>query len=177
MYWREWVLPTLSHYFFCNFHSFGACVMQGICGRVEALARPVVEGLGMTLWDVEYVKEGGQWYLRLFLDREGGVSINDCEAVSRAMDPILDREDPISDAYIFEVASAGAERTLKRPSDFATYLGHLVEVRTFAPRSGTKSFLGTLRAYEDGVVTIDCDGTELVFEKSDLALVRLRITL
>jgi len=150
--------------------------MRSIGELVESLARPVVEGFGLTLWDVEYVKEGGQWYLRLYLDREDGVTIEDCEAVSRAMDPILDREDPIPDAYIFEVASAGAERTLKRPSDFEAYKGHLVEVRTFKPTLGAKQFLGTLLGEEDGAVTIEVNGEELRFEKKEVALVRLRIT-
>lgn len=151
--------------------------MRSISEVVEALARPVVEGLGLILWDVEYLKEGGQWYLRLYLDREDGVSIEDCEAVSRALDPILDREDPIDDAYIFEVASAGAERTLKRPSDFAAYTGHLVELRTFKPRDGAKQFLGNLVCEENGAVTIEVDGENLRFEKNEIALVRLRITL
>lgn len=150
--------------------------MRSIGELVESLARPVVEGFGLTLWDVEYVKEGGQWYLRLYLDRDGGVTIEDCEAVSRAMDPILDREDPIPDAYIFEVASAGAERTLKRPSDFEAYKGHLVEVRTFKPIGGAKQFLGTLVGEENGAVTVEVDGETLRFEKKDVALVRLRIT-
>ncbi len=151
--------------------------MRSISEVVEALARPVVEGLGLTLWDVEYLKEGGQWYLRLYLDKEDGVSIEDCEAVSRALDPILDREDPIDDAYIFEVASAGAERTLKRPSDFAAYVGHLVELRTFKPKDGAKQFLGNLMGEENGAVTIEVDGTPITFEKNEIALVRLRITL
>lgn len=151
--------------------------MKSISEVVEALARPVVEGLGLSLWDVEYLKEGGQWYLRLYLDREGGVGIEDCEAVSRAMDPILDKEDPIDDAYIFEVASAGAERALKRPSDFAQYLGHLVELRTFTAKNGAKQFLGTLLGEENGAVTLDLDGVETRFEKNEIALVRLRITL
>ena len=150
--------------------------MRSIGELIESLARPVVEGFGLTLWDVEYVKEGGQWYLRLYLDREDGVTIEDCEAVSRAMDPILDREDPIPDAYIFEVASAGAERTLRRPSDFEAYKGHLVEVRTFKPIDGAKQFLGNLVGEESGAVTIDINGEELRFEKKDVALVRLRIT-
>ena len=150
--------------------------MRSIGELIESLARPVVEGFGLTLWDVEYVKEGGQWYLRLYLDREDGVTIEDCEAVSRAMDPILDREDPIPDAYIFEVASAGAERTLRRPSDFEAYKGHLVEVRTFKPIDGAKQFLGNLVGEESGAVTIEANGETLRFEKKDVALVRLRIT-
>ncbi|MBQ8974855.1 MAG: ribosome maturation factor RimP, partial [Oscillospiraceae bacterium] len=103
--------------------------MSKITDTVAALARPVVEQAGCELWDVEYVKEAGQWFLRVYIDKEGGVSIDDCEAVSRALDPILDESDPIETSYVFEVSSAGAERSLKRPSDFERFMGSLVEVR------------------------------------------------
>ena len=94
-----------------------------ITEQVWAFAEPVVQAHGCSLWDVEYVKEGGDWFLRLYIDKEGGVDINDCEAISRAVDPILDEKDPIPDSYSFEVCSAGLERELKRPSDFAQFLG------------------------------------------------------
>ena len=94
-----------------------------VTDRVWAFAQPVVEAHGCSLWDVEYVREGGEWFLRLYIDKDGGVNINDCEAISRDMDPILDREDPIEGSYRFEVCSAGLERPLKRPSDFEAFLG------------------------------------------------------
>lgn len=96
--------------------------MSKITEKVEALAKPVVEEAGCELWDVEYVREAGSWYLRVFIDKEGGVSIEDCERISRKLDPILDENDPIPDSYVFEVGSAGAERELKRPSDFERYM-------------------------------------------------------
>ena len=86
-------------------------------------AEPVVEGLGCKIWDVEYVREGGEWFLRIYIDKDGAVDISDCEKVSRAMDPILDEADPIPDSYNFEVCSAGCERTLKRPGDFQQFMG------------------------------------------------------
>ena len=112
--------------------------MSKLTDRVSALVRPVVEEEGCSLWDVEYVREAGTWYLRVFIDRDGGVGIDDCERISRRLDPILDEEDPIPDSYVFEVGSAGAERELKRPSDFEQFLGHEVELR-LAPGEGAEN--------------------------------------
>ena len=146
-----------------------------ITERVREFAEPVVNGLGCRLWDVEYVREGGEWYLRLYLDKEGGVTIDDCEAVSRAVDPILDEEDPIPDSYRFEVCSAGLERPLKRPSDFEEFMGSPVLVKLFSPVEGSKEYAGTLTGYRDGAVTVSRNGAERTFEKSQVALVRLRV--
>ena len=149
--------------------------MAKITDTVGALARPFVEAAGCTLWDVEYVKEAGEWFLRVYIDKEGGVSIDDCEAVSRAMDPILDEKDPIPTSYHFEVCSAGLERVLKRPSDFERFLGEPVLVKLYRPKNGQKEFPGVLKGYAGGAVTIDMNGTELTFEKPEVALVRLRV--
>ena len=118
--------------------------MSKITALVEGLARPAVEEQGCSLWDVEYVKEAGSWYLRLYIDKEGGVSIDDCEAVSRAVDPLLDEADPIQDAYTFEVSSAGADRVLKRPEHFAAFLGAEVDVKFYRAIDGQKSCTGVL---------------------------------
>lgn len=149
--------------------------MQKVCDIVLRLAEPIAEELKLSIWDVEFVKEGGQYYLRVYLDKENGVTIDDCEAFSRKLDPILDREDPISESYMFEVCSAGAERTLKKPSDFEAYIGHLVEIRTFAPRNGAREFIGTLDKYEDGNVSILIGDKTESFTKKEIALARLRI--
>ena len=146
-----------------------------IVDRVRAFAEPVVAAHGCSLWDVEYVREGGAWFLRLYIDKAGGVDISDCEAVSRAMDPILDREDPIPDSYSFEVCSAGLERVLKRPSDFAQFMGAPVLVRLYRPLDGQKELLGTLAGYEDGKVTVTVGGNDITLEKTEVALVRLRV--
>ena len=106
--------------------------MSKITEKVAALAEPVVREEGCSLWDVEYVREAGSWYLRLYIDKEGGVSIDDCERISRRMDPILDEADPIPDSYVFEVGSAGAERQLKRPGDFEQFMGSEVELKLSA---------------------------------------------
>ena len=146
-----------------------------ITDQVEAFSRPVVEELGCSLWDVEYVREGGEWFLRLYIDKEGGVDIDDCEKVSRAIDPILDEKDPIPDSYHFEVCSAGLERVLKRPRDFKQFMGSPVLVKLYTPKQGRKEFPGTLTGYEDGRVTVTVGGETVTFEKSEVAMVRLRV--
>lgn len=149
--------------------------MSKVTDRVWKLAEPVVKEQGCELWDVEYVKEAGGWYLRLYIDKTEGVSINDCEAVSRAFDPILDEEDPIPTSYVFEVSSAGAERQLKRPQDFERFIGSFVEVKLYKPVDGNKVYTGNLSAYNDGDVEIEVNGSTKSFEKAAVASVRLRI--
>ena len=149
--------------------------MAKVTDLVAQLAQPLAEAAGCSLWDVEYVKEAGTWYLRIYIDKETGVSIDDCEAVSRAVDPVLDEKDPIPESYRFEVCSAGLERQLKRPSDFERYLGEPVLVKLYRPRDGQKEFPGRLVRYEDGAVTIEMRGREVTFDKAEVALVRLRV--
>lgn len=151
--------------------------MSKITDKVTALARPIVEEEGCSLWDVEYVREAGSWYLRVFIDKEGGVSIDDCERISRRLDPILDEEDPIPDSYVFEVGSAGAERELKRPSDFEQFMGSQVEVKLYQPVKGSKAFVGTLTAYDPGKVTVTVGKETMTFEKAQTAQVRLHVTI
>ena len=151
--------------------------MSKITDKVTELAKPVVEDEGCTLWDVEYVREAGSWYLRVFIDREGGVSIDDCERISRRLDPILDETDPIPDSYIFEVGSAGAERELKRPSDFEQFMGSQVEVKLYQPVKGSKTFVGTLSGYDNGKVTVAAGKETMTFEKAQTAQVKLHVTI
>lgn len=148
--------------------------MKKVTEVVSALARPVVEEQGCSLWDVEYVREAGQWYLRVYIDKEGGVNILDCEAISRRLSDILDEADPIESSYMFEVASAGAERPLKRESDFMQFMGSPVLLKTYKPVDGRKEFSGDLAGYEDGAVTLRIGDAEQRFEKETIALVRLR---
>ena len=142
---------------------------------VAGFAKPVVEAHGCELWDVEYVREGSDYFLRIYLDKEGGVDINDCEAISRAMDPILDEKDPIKESYHFEVCSAGLERALKRPSDFVRFMGSPITVKLYRPRNGLKEIPCVLKAYEEGRVTVEAGKETITFEKSEVALVRLRV--
>ena len=146
-----------------------------ITEQVTQLVLPVVEQQGCTLWDVEYVREGSTRYLRLYIDKEGGVDISDCEAISRAADPLLDEADPIPESYCFEVCSAGIERTLKRPSDFEKFMGSPVLVKLYRPKDGLKEIPGVLSGYADGRLTVTYGAEELTFEKSEVALVRLRV--
>ncbi len=146
-----------------------------ITDQVAAFAQPIVEQHGCTLWDVEYVREGSERFLRLYIDKEGGVDITDCAAISREVDPILDEKDPIAASYHFEVCSAGLERALKRPGDFARFLGSPVMVKLYRPRNGLKEIPAILRGYEDGKVTVEAGKETITFEKSEVALVRLRV--
>lgn len=151
--------------------------MSKITETVAALARPVVESHGCTLWDVEYVKEAGNYYLRVFIDKQGGVGIDDCEAVSRELDAILDEADPVPNSYIFEVGSPGADRELKRPSDFEQFIGSDVEAKTYAPVNGQKVFVGALKAYSEGNVTITQGNNDVELKKADVAQVRLYVSI
>ena len=151
--------------------------MSRLTDRVAEIARPVVEEEGCSLWDVEYVREAGTWYLRVFIDRDGGVSIDDCERVSRRLDPILDEEDPIPDSYVFEVGSAGADRELKRPGDFEQFMGSEVEVKLYRPVDGSKHYTGTLAGYEDGAVSLSTGEKTLRFPKEQVAQVRLYVSI
>lgn len=149
--------------------------MAKVTDIAERIALPIVEQNGCTLWDVEYVKEAGTWFLRLYIDKEGGVSIDDCEAVSRAVSDALDEADPIEGSYTFEVSSAGADRVLRKPEHFAAMMGREVEVRLYRAREGRKDFAGVLAGYEDGAVLLELGGQSVRFEKQDVAQVRLYV--
>ena len=150
--------------------------MSKLTEKIQALAEPVVREEGCSLWDVEYVREAGTWYLRIYIDKEGGVGIDDCERISRRLDPILDEADPIPESYVFEVGSAGVERELKRPSDFAQFLGSEVEVRLYQPKDGRKAWVGELTGYDDGDVSIRAGKEEIRFARAQIAQVKLHVT-
>lgn len=152
--------------------------MSKITEKVSLLAKPIVEEAGCTLWDVEYLREAGTWYLRIYIDKPGGVSIDDCECISRALDPVLDAEDPIPDSYVFEVGSAGAERELKRPSDFEQFLGSEVEIKLYQPVNGAKTYVGELKAREeDGTIVIISGKKEMSFTAAQVAKVKLHVSI
>ena len=142
--------------------------------RTEAILLPILEKHGFSLWDVEYVKEGGNWYLRAYIDKPDGIGVNDCEVVSRELSDILDEEDYIEGSYILEVSSPGLGRPLKKDRDFERSMGEEVEIRTYRKIDRTKEFRGILKAYDKDSVTIEMDDSrEKTFEKSEIALVRL----
>ena len=142
---------------------------------VAEFSKPIIEANGCSLWDVEYVREGSERYLRLYIDKEGGIDITDCEKIHRAMDPILDEKDPIAESYHFEVCSAGLERPLRRASDFEKFMGSPVLVKLYRPRNGLKEIPGILKGYEEGNVTVEAGRETITFLKSEVALVRLRV--
>lgn len=143
---------------------------------VEEIARPIAEDLGLDIWDIRYLKEGSQWYLRIFIDKDGGVDINDCERMSRALDEPLDKADPIDGEYILEVSSPGIERELLKPEHFSAFIGADIMVKMIRPIDGIgKEFKGVLTSYDDGEVTItDHSGENTVtVNKKDAAYIKL----
>ena len=151
----------------------GAGNTVAVCTR---LAQPVAEELGLQLWDVRFVKEGADWYLRFFIDREGGVTIDDCEEMSRRMDKLLDEADPIACSYCLEVSSPGVERELCRPEHFEQFLGWPVKVRTIRPVDGVREFVGLLERWDGETASLEIeeeDGCRHVFSRKDVASVHL----
>ena len=140
--------------------------------KTEALILPILDRMQFELVDVEYVKEGGIYYLRAYIDKEGGITVNDCEAVAREMNVLLDEKDFIPDSYTFEVSSPGLGRPLKKEKDYVRNMGKEVEIRTYRAINRNKEFYGILTAYDKGSVTIDADGEEMCFDRSDIALIR-----
>ncbi|MEG1774216.1 MAG: ribosome maturation factor RimP [Oscillospiraceae bacterium] len=141
--------------------------------RCEELAMPLVEQMGLLLWDVRFEKEGGGWFLRFFIDKEGGVTIDDCEQFSHAIDPLLDDADPIEQSYCLEVSSPGIERELSRPRHFQESLGKIVLVRLIRARDGLRDITGRLMEYADGQMILETAGGLVTIEKKEAARVRL----
>lgn len=142
--------------------------------KTEELLLPIIEKNQFELVDVEYVKEGSNWYLRAYIDKPGGITVDDCEVVSRALSELLDQNDFIEDSYILEVSSPGVGRPLKKEKDFQRSLGEEVEIRTYRAINRQKEFVGVLKGYDKESVTIEYeDETEQTFLKSDIALIRL----
>lgn len=151
--------------------------MAKVTELARSLAEPIAAENGCTVWDVEYVREAGTWYLRVYIDKPGGVSTDDCEAVSRPLSDKLDEVDPIEGSYTLEISSAGIDRVLKRPEHFAQFTGSDVEVKLYRPVEGRKDHVGALAAYDDGSVTIETAAGPLRLEKKDVAQVRLYVSI
>ena len=144
--------------------------MASVAEKVYGLIKPTVESCGVTLWDVRFVKEGASHYLRIFIDKPEGISINDCTDVSHAIDPVIDDADPFDGSYYLEVCSPGTEREIVRPHHFEYAIGKEVKVKLFKAIEGKKEFVGVLKAY-DGDITLDIDGNENKFEKGSFSKV------
>lgn len=143
--------------------------------KTEELLAPIAADCGVEIYDVEYVKEGNDWYLRAYIDKPEGVSINDCEKVSRALSDALDREDFIEDAYILEVSSPGLGRTLKKDRHLEKSIGQEVEIKTYKPVDKTKEFAGILKSFDEATVTIEQEDGERTFQRNEIALIRLAL--
>ena len=149
---------------------------KSIESTIEELVQPIIDSNNFELVDVEYVKEAGEYYLRIFVDKEGGISLNECEVVSRALSEILDIKDPIKDNYYLEVSSPGLDRPLKKDKDFVRYQGRDVEIKLYKPLNGSKQFEGELVGLtEDKNIKVIIDNEEVEFNKKDVALIRLAI--
>lgn len=144
--------------------------------KTEERITPILNENNFELVDVEYVKEGSTWYLRAYIDKEGGITVNDCELVARQMNEILDREDYIEGSYVFEVSSPGLGRPLKKEKDYVRNMGRKIEIRTYRAMNHEKEFYGILKAYDDKTVTILLENEEeMIFERTDIALIRQAI--
>ncbi len=143
--------------------------------ETEKLLTPIAERFGVRIYDIEYVKEGSDWYLRAYIDKTGGVTIMDCENVSRALSDELDKEDFIEDAYILEVSSPGLGRALKKDRHLAGSLGEEVEIKTYKPIEGQKEFSGVLTAYDENMITVMIGNDEVTFKRKEIALIRLAL--
>ena len=142
--------------------------------KTEQLIQPLIDENNFELVDVEYVKEGSDWYLRVYIDKDGGITVDDCELISRAFNEILDREDYISEQYIFEVSSPGLMRPLKKEKDYKRSVGKLIDIKLYKPVDKCKEFTGVLDSYDKDTVTIKMDDdTQKTFDRSNLAMIRL----
>ncbi|MCL6612168.1 MAG: ribosome maturation factor RimP [Peptococcaceae bacterium] len=150
-------------------------VKKNIAAAVEKISAPVVEELGLELVDVEFVKEGGRWILRVYIDKPGGVSHHDCEAVSHRLDMLLDEMDPIPHSYTLEVSSPGIERPLKKLGDFRRFSGHMVNVTTFAPLAGSRKFTGKIGGVEGNAVILEEEGRKTVIPFDQVASAKLLV--
>ena len=149
---------------------------KNIVNEIEQMVLPITDANNLELVDVEYVKEGGEFFLRIYIDKEGGISLNECELVTRTLNPILDEKDPIKDNYYLEVSSPGLDRPLKKDKDFVRYQGRDVEIKLYKPMNGSKIHEGELVGLtEDKNIKVIIDNKEVEFDKKDVALIRLAI--
>ena len=143
--------------------------------KTLGILEPIASKHGTRIYDVEYVEEAGEWYLRAYIDKDGGVTIDDCEAVSRELSDALDEKDFIDDAYYLEVSSPGLGRQLKKDRHLEMSIGEEVELKTYKPIDKKKECVGILKAFDQNTVTIDSDGEDLVFPRKDIAIIKLTI--
>ena len=143
--------------------------------KATKMLEPIVSKMNLEIYDVEYVQEAGEWYLRAYLDKEGGVTIDDCEAVSRAMSDALDADDFIEDAYYLEVSSPGLGRTLKKDIHLQKSIGEKVELKTFKPIEKRKEFTGILKGFDANSITVEIDGEDKEFIRNEIALIKLAL--
>ena len=149
--------------------------MAAVAKTVEKIVAPTAQGLGIEIWDTEYKKEGGTYVLRIYIDKKEGITIEDCENFSRAIDPILDETDPVPDSYVLEVSSAGLDRMLTKAEHFEKYIGTSVDVTLYKAEDGKKTVTGILVSRDDEKLTVSEDNKEIIFDNKNVASVRLTV--
>lgn len=150
--------------------------MESIENKIEQLVMPIINENGYELVDIEFLKENSNWYLRIYVDKDGGFTIDDCEFVSKALGEILEKDDPIDKSYILEVSSPGLDRPLKKESDFERYKGEIVDVKLYKAINKVKQFQGILKGLKNNIVTIEDDtGKQLSFSRQEIAIIRLAV--
>ena len=147
--------------------------LAGVAERVFALIKETVEEQGVSLWDVRYLKEGASYYLRVFIDKEDGISIDDCTKVNHAIDPIIDEADPIDNSYYLEVCSTGLERELVRPEHFTAKMNQAVKLKLYKARDGVKEFNGILKDFDGKKITVTVGGEDLEFDRTEISVCKL----
>lgn len=148
---------------------------KNVRSAVEEIARPIVESMGLIYIDTEYAKQGQDWMLTIFIDKDGGVLLEDCEQASRAIEAVLDETDPITESYCLCVSSPGLDRPLKTEEDFLRSLGKEIDIKLYKPFEGAKFFTGTLTGYTENTVTIETEENEIVFERNEIAKINLHL--
>lgn len=145
----------------------------GTIQRVYELAKPLADSLGLDLWDIRFEKEGADWYLRVFIDKEGGIAIDDCEALSRPLNKLLDETDPIEQAYVFEVGSPGLGRELRKPEHFQQFIGEEIRIKLYKSINGQKEIVGILKEYNKDFIKVENSGQQIDIPNSECGIVRL----
>lgn len=148
---------------------------KNVKAAVEEIARPIIENMSLIYIDTEYAKQGQDWMLTVYIDKNGGVLLDDCEMVSRAIEAVLDEQDPIAESYCLCVSSPGLDRELKTEGDFVRSMGKEIDIKLYKPFEGSKMFTGILTGHTDGTVTIETDTNEIVFEKNEIAKMNLHL--
>lgn len=164
-----------THFIYCSEVIWQMSRRDVVEQKTEELIMPILDEMGFELWDIEYVKEGQEYYLRAYIDKEGGITIDDCVDVSRRMSELLDADEYIDEAYIFEVSSPGLGRKLVKDKEFSRSIGRAVDVKFYKPVDGSKEISGELQSFDKETIVIDVNGVSKSYARADIAIVKLSV--